>query len=288
MAEDSTFEFFNKEIDEANEILNRQHLQIKWYVQIYLLALFGFFSLAGFLFRKETTSSSLYNVDVIIIACAIIIFFLGWLLLSALAHKVSIINLIYKHLATMRLGRIEHINNIFIKGYAFPLSSKEIKLPGMIKHMPYLFFVLNYNILCGCVFFIAYKYFGILNAINISICTAVLAGLFYPRVCVTFNKHIRASEGASSFPDKQYLEQEWEEKRRSKIDPFGLIIKYGLLLFLFFVSLASTICSALNFLEINSYYLLVITIVSGGVFGLFRYFFEIVDLNIGFKFRKSS
>lgn len=288
MPETNIFDFYNKEIDEANEILARQHSQIKWYVQIYLLALFGFFSLAGFLFKKDATSQGCSSEDVIILACATIIFCLGWLLLSALAHKISIINLIYKQLAYMRRNRLEHVNIFTSKNYIYPLDPKEIRLPGLVSYMPYLFFVLNYNVICGCVFFITYKYFSLANAVNISVCSAIFIGLFYPRVCVTFNKHMRASADADSFPNKQYLEQKWEEKRKGKINLIGFTIKYGMLILIFSVSILATIFNIYNIETFSPKTYLSTVILSGLLFGILRYFFEVVDLKINLSLRKTA
>lgn len=278
-------DFLNKEVEEANKILERQHTQIQWFVQVYLLALFGFFSVTGYLIVKSNSEIPVLSVNVIILVCAAIIFCLGWLLLSALSHKLSIMQMVYKHLATMRRRRIEEVDILLEEGYVFPLSDESVQMPGLIYYMPYLFFGLNYTLFCGSFFFVFHKQLSYVPALNLSFCIAILVGLFYPRVCMTFNKHMRASGDADTLPKKQYLEEMWEKKRKSGATKLGLFVKHGALFILTSLSIGITYFSINNIWNYNDFVYLAAGVVTLLVFGALRYFFETASLNLSIRLR---
>lgn len=288
-------EFLNKEIDEANEILSAQHAHIKWYTQTYLLALFGFLSLAGYLeIKKEGYVTSNMAADVVVVTCSIIIFCLGWIFLSSLAHKISMITMLHKHLAALRRLRLESFEKAseIESEYIFPLSNEQIRLPGLIMHMPYWFFALNFSILSGTIFFVLARHIGLIPSLISSFSVAMIVGLFYPRVCITFRKHMRASNDANTIPEKYYLEDTWEEKRKARINVIGFTLKYftftlilSIQLLMTYMSITNKYLKLDNYLNINMNNLLFSSLLLSIVYLIARYATEVINLKIGFTFK---
>jgi len=205
----------NKELEESFSYSESQHVQIKWFIQLHLLALFGFFSLAGFLHRNSVSGIS----SLICLSSAIAVFGIGWILLTVLAHKISMILLINKHISTFRNHRLQVLGDGFRCSYVYPTDPSEALIARSVNVLPYIFFAANYMVLCGSSwFFIAQitdNYIGFAASISIG----VLVGIFYPRTCVTFYKHLRAAKDALSFSEKHKIEDRFEDARKQKDSP---------------------------------------------------------------------
>jgi len=112
-----------KEISEALTSLNQQHVQCQWYVQIYLLAISGLFAIAGF-FGKDGTLS--VQASAVGVTYALLVFFLGWLFLSVVAHKATMIHMLYKHVAIMR-GLRAQSHATLQKDYVLPRERGDVR-----------------------------------------------------------------------------------------------------------------------------------------------------------------
>ncbi len=209
----------NKELEESFAGIASQHGQIRWFVQTYLLALFGLFTLTGFIVNTVNIPSSGNDPTKLKVAvgisCSISLFILGWLLLSVLARKIATLTIIYKHIAVCRRARLQFMKDQYHEEYFYSTNADEILLPGMIRFMPYCFFVLNYMVLCGGLFFYAYFITDDLNLSSVlSLTIGTIVGLFYPNVCIIFNKHIITAIKATSFSHKKKLEESWDDLRK--------------------------------------------------------------------------
>lgn len=99
----SALDVLSKEIDEAYKSVASQHDQIKYYFQIYMAALAGLFTLTGYF-----SSGGITRDEAIIgIISTVSVFCLGWIFLSIVAHKVSMLIFLYKHLAVCRAKRLD-------------------------------------------------------------------------------------------------------------------------------------------------------------------------------------
>ncbi|HZW25906.1 MAG TPA: hypothetical protein VFF26_10520 [Gallionella sp.] len=194
-----------KEISETQTAIAFQHEQVKWYLQTYLLAISGLFALSGYF---ASDSNITVRESIIGATFTITTFFLGWIFLSVIAHKSSLIIMLYKQLAVTRGIRARSTPEL-AADYVMPRASHHIKVAGMLKYLPYLFFVFNFLILCGGLSFYFsphMKYFQIVASVS---AFAVTLGTFYPVVCVTFNRQIRCATHAKSMRHKNLLERIW-------------------------------------------------------------------------------
>ena len=269
-------EIINKEIDETINNVTHQHQQIKYYFQVYMVALVGLFSISGY-FAKGGFST---HESIVGAAFTVTVFFLGWVFLSVVSHKVAMIILLYKHLSVFRRRRLNIMNCSGLeKEYVLPHEKKNVIMPGMLKFLPYLVFVFNFLILCGGLAFYLAPHVSYVQSVATISAVAVVLGAFYPRVCITFNKHISCAIRGATLRAKHRMENAWEKSVKQCGKPSRLI-KVVFVLF--------SITGALG-LAISSYYITdplyqkVIVIacwIGVVVFAVVRYFIEIYNFKI--------
>lgn len=224
-------EIINKEIDEGYAHLDRQHEQIRWFVQIYMLALGGLFAFAGHLLNEPNSGV----IAAIGTTATLLVFGLGWLLLSSLAHKMSMIILIHKHISMMRGHRVAEAGGTFGASYVFPTSPRVVVFARLIRVTPYIFFGVNVGLLCAGLGFFMYKSNGdSFMAGVLSPLAGILVGIVYPRSCVTFSKHIDTASRAVSFEEKKRFEKEWDDQRakydkKHRLERMGFRFVLGIL-----------------------------------------------------------
>jgi len=208
-------QIIEKEISETSTSLNQQHTQCQWYVQTYLLAISGLFAVAGFFGKDGKLSIQASSVGIVY---AVIVFFLGWVFLSVVAHKAAMIHMLYKHIASMRALRINKHEELREK-YVLPLEKNQIRYGSLITYLPYLFFIFNFIFLCSALTYFISPHFSYYQTVAIVCASATLFGTFYPVVCISFNKHLGCAFKANNARHRNLLEHIWthavkKEKRK--------------------------------------------------------------------------
>jgi hypothetical protein len=279
---DNRLLILNKELEENFAHLDRQHTQVKWFVQLYTFALGGFFAFSGYLANQ---TSSAYS-SIAGISAGFLVFCLGWLLLVTLAHKLAIIILTHKQIAVFRGHRLSLLDSKYETDYVFPTSSQAVRFAKAIDTTPYIFFVVNYVILCGSTGFYVSRVLGIWVGVTTSLAIGIIVGLVYPRSCVIFAKHIRTAKLATSLMKMHELEQAFENLRKeAKKEAEGrhnLFYKACISIITFFV-LVGIGLALLNIwvkLDSSRIILLSFSVLNACLFGVVRYKMEKIK---GFK-----
>ena len=202
--------FLNKEIDEYYTHLSRQHSQSRWFVQLYLLSLAGLFALLQFIADQPPRFAG----NVVGIAAGILVFAFGWLLLSVIAHKMGMMIMTHRQISALRGHRLALTNSAFKSDYLFPSGPKVVGFAKLVKTTPVIFFALNYMVLCGSVgFFFARLHDDWVSGLAFALLVGALFGVYYPRSCVTFYKHINSAELAKTLEQRSELEDGFEARR---------------------------------------------------------------------------
>jgi len=204
-------QIIEKEISETATSLSQQHSQCQWYVQTYLVAISGLFAVAGF-FGKDGKFST--QASAVGIVYSIIVFFLGWVFLSVVAHKAAMIHMLYKHIASMRGFRIKNHEELRAK-YVLAIGQSQIKYGSLITQFPYLFFSFNFIFLCSALAYFVSPHFLYYQTVAIISATATLFGTFYPVVCISFNKHLGCAFKAKNARHRHLLELTWTRAVRA-------------------------------------------------------------------------
>jgi hypothetical protein len=201
-----------KEIAETTSSISSQHAQCQWYVQTYLVAITGLFAIAAFFAKDGKLSVQASAVGVVY---SLVVFFMGWVFLSVIAHKVAMIHMLYKHVAGMRELRAKAHPELE-SAYVLPKGRTPVKYGSLIGQLPYLFFAFNFVLFAGGLsFFLApHTRYHQTVAVVVAICT--LLGTFYPIVCISFNKHLSCASKARNMRHKQLLENHWTRAVRDK------------------------------------------------------------------------
>lgn len=263
-------DFFNKELDESSMNLERQYTQVKWFVQLYMASLFGYFSLSGYLLKESPTLLS-YSIG---LSAGISVFMLGWLLLAILGHKTAMMILIHKHISTFRGHRLALMNNAkYATNYVFPIKQNKALIASMTGVTPYVFFVINYIILSGSVYVYVHRlssdlYLASLSSVFIS----VFAGLFYPRSCVVYNKHIRSAKDAHSLEHKLKIEKCFEDARKEH--PWCNQTCRLLLILITIINMSCLLIYAWPIYHMSNYLILLVSFSSALIFAVVRYMME--------------
>lgn len=269
-------DIINKEVDETIGNISHQHQEIKYYFQLYTVALIGLFSISGYFSNNglsihESIIGSAYTVTV---------FFLGWVFLSIVSHKVAMIILLYKHIAIFRRRRLNILKGTnLMKDYVLPSDKKDVMMPEMLKYLPYLVFVFNFLILCGGLAFYFAPHMPYYQMMATVTATAVLFGAFYPRVCITFNKHVSCATRGSTLRAKYRMELAWERAIKQAGKP-SRIIK---IIFLIVSALGAWSIAVVSFfIENHTYQVVIVFFCWGGItmFGILRYKVEIYNFKI--------
>jgi hypothetical protein len=219
----------NQELEENYAHLDRQHAQVKWFVQLYTFALIGLFSLAGYLASHPNPPLT----HLIGLSAGFVLFCLGWLLLSTLANKMGMIVLTHKQIALLRGYRLDLLKSDLEDKYVFPTKPKDVRFPKLVEYTPYLFFIVNYIILCGGAAFFISDFTNISVGLTSSFAIGVIAGLFYPNSCVEFNKHIKTAGKATSLENMRNLEKAFTDFRKQSRKKH--IVRYLVLLVILFL-----------------------------------------------------
>lgn len=266
----ATLELINKEVDETTSGISHQHIQLKDYLQVYLLSLGGLFAISGFFSSNGEVG---IKESIIGSVCTLTVFFLGWLFLSIVSHRASMLILLYKHLAFLREMRANEFgNNEFIKGYVLPAGKGMIKMPGLLHYLPYFFFAFNFLILCGgLAFFLSphMKYHQIVACVSAA---AVFFGSFYPLVCVTFKRHVKCAEKANTIKGMRRLEDVWHKQIMERQRPsrtVKVILAFGAIV-------GSIVIAAFSFVVDKSdiFYVVTFSWTSVIAYALIRFFAE--------------
>ena len=202
--------FTELEMGDSFRDLDRQHTQIRWYVQVYTVSLIGFFTLFGYLAGQPGLCYSLIGV-----MASLIVFALGWVLITILSHKISNIIMVHKQLAQIKEIRrkIDKIN--FKKEDYVPISLKaEVKPIGLFRYLPYLIFSLNFSLLLGTFFFFLNREMEWAKAAVDALCAGAIMAIFYPKACTSYNEHIKSAEYASNISNRDEKQKEYEKARK--------------------------------------------------------------------------
>ncbi|MDH5325317.1 MAG: hypothetical protein OEZ68_02440 [Gammaproteobacteria bacterium] len=242
----SNIDIVNIEIEEAYNSVSHQHQQIKFYLQYYMVALIGLFTLTGYLTQsnnektedsphiefhfamfplnsvqnqlsEKTDESKVIKNEMspsakLGITFVVTVFLLGWAFIAILAHKISFLVLLYKHIAFFRYERLELGGSESMKaGYVLPNNKSHIKLPSLVIYLPYVFFVFNYLILIGGLSYYLILSLDWVQTIAVVSFVSIVFGIYYPIVCLTFNKHYRAARKAPNMAGKLKLIMAWNQ-----------------------------------------------------------------------------
>lgn len=266
-----------KEISETTASLSQQHTQCQWYVQTYLLAVSGLFAIAGF-FGKDGTFS--VQASAVGVTYALVVFFLGWIFLSVVAHKAAMIHMLYKHIASMRSLRVRDYPALR-EEYVLPLEKYQIKYGSLLKQLPYLFFVFNFVFVCSALAYfmsahLAYYY----QVVAIISAIVTLLGTFYPVVCISFNKHLGCAFKARSIRHKYILEAKWTRAVREAKRKFRFLKVFLLTL----ANLGAIGIAIFSLTEESSMYsreIIIACYVGVTIYAAIRYAMEVVRIRIG-------
>lgn len=271
-------QIIEKEIAETATSLSQQHSQCQWYVQTYLLAISGLFAVAGFFGKDGKLSTQASAVGIVY---AVIVFFLGWVFLSVVAHKAAMIHMLYKHIASMRGFRIKNHEELRAK-YVLPLKQNQIKYGSLIKRFPYLFFSFNFIFLCSSLAYFVAPHFDYYQTIAIICAVATLFGTFYPVVCISFNKHLGCAFKAKNARHRLLLEHIWTRAVRDHKKKYKWLK-------LFFLTAANfgavgVVVFTMNPMSKEYTHLIIFSSYAGVIFfATVRYAIEKYRINIGFK-----
>jgi len=263
-------EILNKEVDECVKNISSQHQQVKYYFQSYMIAIVGLFSLAGF-FSKDLISISEMFIGIMYSVC---VFFLGWIFLSIISHKVAMLILVYKHMAIIRRTRLRKLNcNETTKSYVLPTDPTHIRMPGLLKFLPYLLFIFNFAMLCGTISYYL-SYHLMFHQVTSVVCfIAVLFGSFYPIACVSYRKHTDCAKRANSLESFHRIEILWN-KASKKVKKISSFHKKIFIFIGFILSITGVYVSSLNLTETYQYISAVVSIIGVSTYGYLRYLAE--------------
>lgn len=214
-----------KEISEASASISSQHAQCQWYVQTYLVAITGLFAIAAFFARDGKLSVQASAVGIVY---SLVVFFMGWVFLSVIAHKVAMIHMLYKHIAGMRDLRAKAHPELEF-AYVLPKGRTPVKYGSLIGQLPYLFFAFNFILFAGGLAYFLAPHTRYHQTVGVVVTVCTLLGTFYPVVCISFNKHLTCASKARNVRHKQLLENHWtravrDKKKRFRWLRFGLLI----------------------------------------------------------------
>lgn len=206
-----------KEISETVASLTHQHTQCQWYVQTYLIAISGLFAVVSFLGKDGKLSVQASAVG---ITYALVVFFMGWVFLSIVAHKAAMIHMLYKHIANMRGLRIK-AHAILKEHYVLPLEKTQIRYGSLLTSLPYLFFAFNFVFVCSALtYFVAPHMQYYYQAVAVICASAIALGTFYPVVCISFNKHLDCAFKAKNMHHRYLLEGAWAKAVKERKDRY--------------------------------------------------------------------
>lgn len=212
---DAELRTITEEIDESYKTVDRQHSQCRWFIKTYLIIFFGLLSFGGYVGRMEGPSVPICVVGMF---AGVLTFGMGWVLMSALAHKISMVILTYKQIAVSRARRYEVIERWDAEESVFPVKREDVTCAKSVEYLPYAFFGVNYFTLCGSFVF----FMSVLQEVSGDVAflwmvtVSIVAGILYPRACVTFYCHIKAARAAKSVMEKDRKYMEYEERRRGE------------------------------------------------------------------------
>lgn len=269
-----------KEMDESFSHLERQHSHIIWFIQVYMAVFSGYAVLCGYFGSKDGVSIVQSVVGLI---GSVLVFMLGWVILTVVANKITSIYLIHKHMANLRRERRVKLDLGFGDNYVFHTDASTFQLPRSIEYVPYVIFLVNYSVIFGGIIFNTYKLFTFPGSLMFALAIGAAIGLKYPDVCVSFNKQLWAAATAKSFVQESALEDWWDNRRKEakkKIDFFPI----ALVLFLISIFPLSPyvhnspfgLLVLSSFPYINSPHLmLVVSVITSYIFVNYRYRSEV-------------
>ncbi|MCF7513628.1 hypothetical protein L3V43_07000 [Pseudoalteromonas sp. L23] len=260
-------EILNKEMDECYKNINNQHQQVKYYFQSYMVAIIGLFSLSSYFSKEGMTNSELF----LGITFSICVFFLGWIFLSIVSHKISMLILIYKHMSVIRSSRLKKLGCEQTENqYVLPKEIRDIRMPGLLKFLPYLLFVFNFVTLCGAVAYYLsfnYMYHQVVSVVG---CIAVFFGSFYPIACISYRKHTDCALRARSLKAFNKLERRWNIENKNLNKKYSNL-KATFILIGMLISLLSVYVSSLSLEEDHKIYLTICSSVGLLIYGAMRF-----------------
>lgn len=165
--------------------------------------------------------------------------------------------------------------------YVFPLEKTDVVFPRMVNYLPYVFFIINYVLLISFNFYYLNPHLEMHQLVSILALIAILTGLFYPRLCVTFKKHMRCSNKANTLKKMKELEKTWEKNYRSKVPRLA---KYFILFILSVSSSVTVFYSFQNSYKENS--IVIATSIIFVTFALVRYLIEFYQIKFSVEKRK--
>lgn len=268
-----------KEISETAASLSHQHAQCQWYVQTYLLAISGLFALVSF-FGKETKLTVQFSA--VGVTYAIVVFFMGWVFLSIVAHKAAMIHMLYKHIANMRGLRIQ-AHEALRERYVLPLERTQIRYGGLLTKLPYFFFAFNFVFVCSALtYFIAPHLQHYYQTVAVISASAIALGTFYPVVCISFNKHLACAFKARNMQHRYQLEEAWTKAVKEKKQKYG-VLKLFLLVIANTGAIGIAICSVRDLAASYSLQVIIASYFGAIVYAMSRYALETVRIRVGFE-----
>ncbi|BBB24619.1 conserved hypothetical protein [Amphritea japonica ATCC BAA-1530] len=267
-----------KEIEESTTSIANQHSQCQWYVKTYLLSITGLFAIAAFFSGDQKLTAQAATIGTVY---SFVVFFMGWGFLSVIAHKVSLIHMLYKHVAGMRTLRIKShpkLDDV----YALAKGKNQIKYGSLIKELPYLFFAFNFIFFAGGLSYFLAPHTDYHQTVSTVSAICIFFGTFYPIVCISFKKHIACAYKAQNMEHKNRLEEKWANtvSRRKK--------KYMMprVIFLLISNTGASILALLSFYPqevLSSSSIVILSYIGIALFASLRYSIERWRLKIGVK-----
>ncbi|MFZ6820030.1 hypothetical protein [Undibacterium sp. Ji22W] len=228
-----------KEISESMSSVASQHSQCQLFVQTFLLSVTGLFAVAAFFSKDSKLTLQASSVGIVY---SLLVFFMGWVFLSVIAHKVAMIHILYKHIAAMRAFRVS-LFPMLRNTYVLPIGRATAKYGSMINQLPYLFFAFNFVLFAGALSFFLAPHIQYHQNVAVVIAVCTVLGTFYPIVCISFNKHLECARRAKDMLHKERLEKVWTQSVRSKKRKF----RWPRILFLILCNFGAIAIAVLSF-----------------------------------------
>lgn len=123
----------------------------------------------------------------------LIVFLVGWALLSYLSHITAGITKAYKHISNMRYLKSKLFEgNEFAEYTIMPISADAVPV-RYSSHLPIIFSIINGASLLMMLYFLELQ-MDLFWSFFITTLVLALFGIYYPTACTNFYKHLKVAE----------------------------------------------------------------------------------------------
>lgn len=178
-------------------------------VKLYLVSLTGLLGYAAFVQTKVFANQPAGDIKFLMfsifgISYTLIVFCLGWVLLSYLSHIICGISLSYKHISNMRfLKSLIFPNNSFCNNSIMPTHHSGVPIM-FSRDLPIIFSIVNFLTLLLIYYYlvISVNHFW---AFNITTFVLSIFAIFYPNACINFYKEILCAKLVTPHKNEEYV-----------------------------------------------------------------------------------